>query len=99
MEEQKKELKQELLELDKEKLEIEKGIEETTAGLLEYKGLGYEKNNNLVDDEGFPSEDLDYGKLKDYRILKKKENELLNDHKDIMKKIGLLQEKYFSMTK
>ena len=34
--------------------------------------LDYDKN--LVDREGFPREDLDFGKLTEYRLLKKRQN-------------------------
>lgn len=93
---QKKLLKEELLLKDKEKMEIEKQIEEVTKNLKQYPS-GFD--DKLVDDEGFPSEDLDYGKLKDYRILKKKQNVLFNDYKVVMKELGNLQEKYFAMVK
>lgn len=43
----------------------------------------------LVDKEGFPRPDLDFGNLSLYRTLKRKKNELNNDHLALMKIIEL----------
>jgi len=41
----------------------------------------------LVDFDGFPREDLDFGELSTFRNLKRKLCELNNDHIEIMKKL------------
>jgi hypothetical protein len=39
----------------------------------------------LIDNEGFPRADLDFGELTNYRNLKKQKAELNNDHMILMK--------------
>jgi hypothetical protein len=41
----------------------------------------------LTDDEGFPRGDIDFGELMQFRDLKRRNNELNNDHRALMKKI------------
>ena len=52
--------------------ELEKEISDLSIVLLPYEEKNLHKN--LVDDEGFPRADLDYGKLVEYRTHKKKQN-------------------------
>jgi 26S proteasome non-ATPase regulatory subunit 9 len=42
-------------------------------------------NKSLVDAEGFPRSDIDFGELSNYRNLKRKFAELNNDHLALMK--------------
>lgn len=44
-------------------------------------------SKGLVDDEGFPRNDLDFGELVNYRNLKRRKAELNNDHLALMKEI------------
>lgn len=44
-------------------------------------------SKNLVDSEGFPRPDLDFGELADYRNTKRRLNELNNDHLALMREI------------
>jgi 26S proteasome non-ATPase regulatory subunit 9 len=42
-------------------------------------------NKPLIDDEGFPRADLDFGELVTYKNLRREFNEKNNDYKDLMK--------------
>lgn len=76
----------ELKELIAKKDELEAQIAKLTSDLAladETKGLG----RGLVDAEGFPRNDLNFGELVDYRNLKRRKAELNNDHLALMKQI------------
>ena len=49
--------------------------------------LSQDCQGSLVDEEGFPRENLEWGKLVNFRNLKRKNNELNNDLKLVMKQI------------
>ena len=53
----------------------------------EYPLFDIDLSGNLLDSEGFPRSDLNYGDLEEYRNLKKRYNELNNDHKKLMLEI------------
>ena len=75
----------ELKELIAQKDKIEKQIQELNnqiVGLDETKDL-----KRVVDHEGFPRADLDFGELANYRNLKRRRAELNNDHLALMKDI------------
>lgn len=76
---------EDLKELVNQRDEIEKELQEVTQELEPYLKLNYDKN--LIDREGFPREDLDFGKLQEYRRLKKKQSELLFEFKKQTKTI------------
>ena len=44
-------------------------------------------HKDLVDADGFPRDDLDYAKLHDYRVKKKRANEITNDLKVVQKNL------------
>eukprot|EP00828_Plagiopyla_frontata_P019724 TRINITY_DN25220_c0_g1_i1.p1 TRINITY_DN25220_c0_g1~~TRINITY_DN25220_c0_g1_i1.p1 ORF type:complete len:215 (-),score=46.94 TRINITY_DN25220_c0_g1_i1:34-678(-) len=44
-------------------------------------------DKNLIDEEGFPRADLEFGELANYRVLKRNIRELKNDHVKLMKEI------------
>jgi len=65
-------------------------IEKDIAGLRKEINIleeteGFQKG--LVDKEGFPRADLDFGKLTQYRTLKKKLNELQTDYSKLMSEV------------
>ena len=65
-------------------------IEAEVAQLTEQiNTLEQNKNYNLslVDTEGFPRPDLNFGELAEYRALKRRRAELSNDHSALMKQI------------
>ena len=47
----------------------------------------YKFDKGVIDVEGFPRADLDFGQISNYRNLKRKKAELNNDHFEIMKQI------------
>ena len=51
---------------------VEKEIEEITNKLKEFDKHGFDKN--LIDDEGFPRSDLNFENLKQYKLLKQRQN-------------------------
>lgn len=51
-------------------------------------------SKGLVDSEGFPRSDIDFGELSNYRNLKRRKAELNNDHYALMKEI---ETKLFSL--
>ncbi len=75
MESEKNQIKAELLKLSSEKDHIEEQIAKLNLEIEKFKHCRFEEK--LVDEEGFPREDLDYGKLQEYRLLKKKQNGFL----------------------
>lgn len=89
----KEELKQILKDLIKEKEELENFVREKQKEVQVFKDKGLDKD--LIDEEGFPREDLVFEELKEYRLLKRTINEKTNDYKDLMKKIEHQQELYF----
>ena len=76
----------ELLSLVKEKDQLEKDILDLTTSIYEFnkKGAPFQKFKNvsnpifkgldkdLVDKDGFPREDLNFGELYEYKTMKKK---------------------------
>lgn len=44
-------------------------------------------NKGMVDSEGFPRNDLDFGEISHFRNLKRRKAELNNDHLALMKEI------------
>lgn len=77
--------------------EIEEEIESTSSELKGYSHLNYDKE--LVDREGFPRDDLDFGKLQEYKKLKKRLNELLYDFKELTKEIEVKMLKFHEDTR
>ena len=53
----------------KEKEELESFVKEKQAELQKYKDKDLDKD--LIDDEGFPREDLVYEELREYKVLKR----------------------------
>lgn len=64
------------METEKERKLIENRISEIESELVGYKGDEFDKP--LLDEDGFPREDLDYAKLRNYKLLKKELNGELN---------------------
>jgi len=86
-----------LKEMTDEKLRIEKELSDLKKQIDHLDETeGY--NKGLVDSEGFPRADLEYSKLHDYKLLKRRFNELQNDHKalmvDLEKQLYSLHEEY-----
>ncbi|CAD8051820.1 unnamed protein product [Paramecium sonneborni] len=75
--------KQKLFILQKQRKELEEHIEQLNQQLQVYYDKGY--NKSLIDDEGFPRQDLDFGELSTYKNLRREFNEKNNDYKDLMK--------------
>lgn len=59
-----------------EKEELEKEIAQLEKDMLQYEGKGF--NESLVDEEGFPRNDVDFMELKEYRLKKRRVNGKLN---------------------
>ncbi|KAL4456273.1 hypothetical protein ABPG74_014234 [Tetrahymena malaccensis] len=85
-----------LQQLDQQRKDIETQISALNKELKYYEDKNY--NKSLVDEEGFPRADLDFGELTTYKNLKRKFNELNNDYKGLMveieKSLGDLHEEY-----
>lgn len=78
----------ELKELIEQKRSIELEIKETEEKLKFYEGMKYDEP--LIDNDGYPRADLDFESLRDYRLLKKKINMLINDFNDVYNDISKL---------
>lgn len=74
------------MQLIKQKDEMEKTIAKLTEQIEEIDKVKH-FDQGLVDREGFPREDLDFGQVANYRSLKKRKAELNNDHLKLMKEI------------
>jgi len=61
---------EELLSLITEKDQLEKDIFELTNSITELNKKDLDKN--LVDKDGFPREDLNFGELSEFRTMKRK---------------------------
>lgn len=79
------EKKSNLLLLNSQKILLEQEIADIQFKLKPYYVKGFDKS--LVDEEGFPRADLDFGELCDYKNLRRTFNEKNNDHKDLMASI------------
>ncbi len=75
MSEKTKILKQELLEISEKRDKIDQEIKETIEVINAFETDGFDKP--LVDDEGFPRKDIDYGRLSEYKTQKKKQEGML----------------------
>ena len=64
--------KEDLKKSVREKEEMEKEIAEVQKELLQYEGKGFD--GSLVDEEGFPRNDVDFMELKEYRLKKRRAN-------------------------
>lgn len=65
---------------------MEKQLEQLTLQITviqESKGF----SKGLVDAQGFPRQDLNFGQLAEYRNLKRRKAEINNDHHTLMKEI------------
>lgn len=79
-------VQKEIKELMAQKDQIEAKIMSVDA---ELKAINESKNfdQGVVDHEGFPRADIDFGELSNYRNLKRQKAELNNDHFVLMKNI------------
>ena len=84
--------RQDALKLNDEKIKIEKEISEWKSVLDSEQNVGMD--GPLVDNEGYPRNDLDIPKI---RMARHKIICLSNDHKDVMNKIALALESTPSM--
>lgn len=89
--------KEDLRNSIQEKDIMEKEIAQLEKEMLEYDGKNLE--GSLVDEEGFPRSDLDFMELKEYRLKKKRINELVNDINAITDLIHKKLEVYHSYLK
>ena len=76
----------ELKELIAEKDVMEKEIASLTTK-IELIDETKQFSHGLVDHEGFPRNDINFGELANYRNLKRRKAELNNDHSALMKQI------------
>lgn len=79
-------LEKELKELMAQKDQLEEKLIKVDAELTAINETK-KFDKGLVDAEGFPRADIDFGELSDYRNLKRRKVELNNDHVALMKQI------------
>ncbi len=78
--------KEELKILIAQKDEMEKEIASLTKQIENIDEVS-QFSSGIIDPQGFPRSNLDFGELSNYRNLKRRREELNNDHSALMKEI------------